>query len=147
VLERLGLFPALRLLAVRYVKSCGIATSLRVRGTAELPVEVQEVVYRVAQEALQNTAKHARATAVNISVEITDKSIRLRVADNGAGFSVDTACSRPGSFGLGGMRERAALLGGALIVRSAPGKGSAIVLRLPVSAMVTADAQNSCASD
>jgi signal transduction histidine kinase len=148
VLERMGLVPALRQLAARVEKSCGIAAGIRVRGAAAgLPVEAQEVVYRVAQESLQNTAKHAQATAVNLSLEITDKSIRLRVRDNGAGFTVETASSRPGSFGLAGMRERAELLGGALEVRSAPGRGSAIVLRLPVSTTVMPDAQNSCATD
>src|SRR4051794_2627093 len=148
VLERLGLVRAVRQLAARFEKTCGIATSVRVRGSAAaLAIEAQEVVYRIAQECLQNTQKHAKANAVNLSLEITDKSIRLRVADNGAGFSVETAFSRPGSFGLAGMRERAELLGGALVVRSAPGRGSAIVLRLPVSATVTPHAQNSCASD
>jgi signal transduction histidine kinase len=147
VLERMGLARAIRQLAARFEKTCGISTTVRVRGTATLPVEIQEVVYRIAQESLQNTAKHAQANAVNLSLEITDKSVRLRVADNGAGFTVDTASSRPESFGLAGMRERAALFGGALGIRSSPGKGSAIVLRLPVSATVTADAQNSCASD
>jgi signal transduction histidine kinase len=147
VLERMGLVRAIRQLAARFEKTCGIAPRVRVRGSSTLPMEIQEVVYRVAQESLQNAAKHARANVVNLSLEITDKSVRLRVADNGAGFTVDTARSRPGSFGLAGMRERAALWGGALMIRSSPGKGSAIVLRLPVSATVTADAQNSCASD
>jgi two-component system sensor histidine kinase UhpB len=148
VLERLGLAAAIRQLAARVERACGFRVVVRVRGDAsELTVEVQEVVYRVVQECLQNTAKHARATAVNLSLEITDKSIRLRVGDNGAGFSAETACSRPGSFGLAGMRERARLLGGTLTVRSAPGRGAAIALRLPVFANGDPDAQNSCASD
>ncbi len=148
VLERLGLVPAIRQMAARFGNACGVAVAVRVRGRpADLPLEAQEVIYRVAQECLQNAGKHARASAVNLSLEITDKSIRLRVADNGAGFTVETAGNRPMSFGLAGMRERAALLGGTLAVRSAPGKGAAIVLRLPGSATVTPNGQNSCASD
>jgi two-component system sensor histidine kinase UhpB len=148
VLERLGLAPALRQLAARFEKTCGARAAVRMRGPADdLPLEAQEVIYRVAQECLQNTAKHAGATAVNLSLEITDKSIRLRVGDNGAGFSVETAGNRPMSFGLAGMRERAALSGGTLEVRSAPGKGAAVILRLPGSATVMPNGQNSSTTD
>jgi two-component system sensor histidine kinase UhpB len=143
VLERLGLRAAVRQLAVRVEAACGFSARVRMRGNAaDVPLELQEVVYRVAQEALQNTAKHARATAVNLSLEITDKSIRLRVADNGAGFAQETARNRPRSFGLAGMRERAALVGGALEVRSAPGKGAAVVLRLPRHITVMPNGEN-----
>ena len=107
---------------------------LRIRGLRRrCPMESQEVIYRVAQE---SSAEHRQTCAarpqVNLSLESTDKSIRLRVADNGAGFAVEAASGRPMSFGLAGMRERAALLGGTLAVRSAPGKGAAVTLRLPV---------------
>jgi signal transduction histidine kinase len=145
-LERLGLAPAIRQLAARIGKTCGIATAVRVRGAADrLPADAQEVIYRVAQECLQNAAKHARAETVNLSLEITDRWIRLRVADNGAGFRVETAGNRATSFGLAGMRERAGLLGGTLTTRSAPGRGTSIVLRLPVTE--TPNGQNSCAFD
>jgi signal transduction histidine kinase len=147
VLERLGLAAAIRQLAARFEKTFEVPASVRIRGSRELPSETQEVIYRVAQESLQNTAKHARATAVNVSLEITDKSIRLRVADNGAGFTVESACKRPTSFGLAGMRERAALLGGTVAVRSSPGRGTAVVVRLPGSATVTPNGQNSSTTD
>lgn len=141
LVERLGLIPALRQMASRVGATCGAAVTVRVRGSAaRLPRPVQEVVYRVAQEALQNVAKHSRASTVNLSLDSTDKRIRLRVADNGAGFAVETASNRPTGFGLRGMRERATLLGGTLDVRSAPGKGSSVVLRLPLSATVIVDA-------
>jgi two-component system sensor histidine kinase NreB len=145
VLERLGLEPAVRQLAARFQKTCGAAVRLRIQiAPAALPMDAQEVIYRVAQESLQNIAKHARATRVNVCLEMTDKSIRLRVADNGAGFAVEAACGRPMSFGLAGMRERAELLGGTLAVRSAPGKGASVNLQLPLAATVPTNAQNSC---
>jgi signal transduction histidine kinase len=145
VLERLGLPAAIRQLAARFEKTCGAAVRLRIRGdVASLPTERQEVIYRVVQESLHNTAKHARATVVNVSLEATDKSIRLRVADNGAGFAVEAACGRPMSFGLAGMRQRAELLGGTLAVRSTPGKGATVTLELPVAATEPSNAQNSC---
>jgi signal transduction histidine kinase len=102
------------------------------------------VIYRVAQEALQNIAKHSQATRVNILLRSTDKSIRLSVSDNGAGFAQEAALSKPLSFGLAGMRERAALVDGSLAIRSAPGKGVTVVLELPRgSAAVSDHAQNS----
>jgi signal transduction histidine kinase len=143
VLERLGLTPAIRQLAARFEKTCPAEVRLRVRGSAVCPMESQEVIYRVAQECLHNITKHAAATQVNLSLESTDKSIRLRVADNGAGFTVETARNGPMSFGLAGMRERAALLGGTLAVRSGPGKGAAVTLRLPVSATVAPNGKDS----
>jgi signal transduction histidine kinase len=147
VLERLGLGPAIRQMAARFEKTCGAGVQLRLRGDmAKLAMDSQEVIYRVAQECLQNVAKHARATHVNVSLDSTDKNIRLRVVDDGGGFSVETARNRPMSFGLAGMRERAALLGGTLAVRSAPGKGAAVTLRLP-AAKVAQIAENSCTSN
>jgi signal transduction histidine kinase len=89
------------------------------------------VIYRVAQECLQNVAKHSGATCVNLSLRSTDKRIRLSVRDNGAGFCADQALSKPKSFGLTGMRERALLLGGTLHIATAPGKGTEVTLDLP----------------
>jgi signal transduction histidine kinase len=134
VLERLGLKSALRQLAARFRKMHPAALHLRISAPAEhLPTQTQEVIYRVAQECLQNIAKHSRGTQVNISLRTADKSIRLSVADNGAGFCAETARNQPMSFGLAGMRERAALLGGMLAVRSAPGEGTRVTLQLPRS--------------
>jgi len=94
---------------------------------------IQQVIYRVAQECLQNIAKHSQATHVNLSLRAADKCIRLSVSDNGAGFSAERVGSKPMSFGLAGMRERAAILGGSLAVQSAPGKGAKVTLQLPGS--------------
>jgi signal transduction histidine kinase len=145
VLERLGLKSALRQLAARFRKTHPAGLRLRVSTPSEpLPMQTQEVIYRVAQECLQNIAKHSQATHVNISLGTADKSIRLSVADNGAGFCAETARNQPMSFGLAGMRERAALLGGTLAVRSAPGVGARIILQLPrSSAPVTRNGKNS----
>jgi signal transduction histidine kinase len=135
VLERLGLRAAIRQLAGRFRKGYPAAIGVRLGAAAVvLPAEAQEVIYRVAQEALQNVAKHSRATRVNLSLQAADKRIRLRVSDNGAGFSAESAARQPLSYGLAGMRERAELLGGTLGIRSSPGKGTVVMLGLPVSA-------------
>ena len=132
VLERLGLKVALRRLAERFLKMHACELRVRMTGPCErLSRQQEEAVYRVAQESLQNCAKHSRATHINLSLRFADKGIRLRVADNGAGFSTEMARHKPMAFGLAGMRERAALMGGTLAIRSAPGKGAEIVLDLP----------------
>ena len=132
VLERLGLERALHQVAARFQKTHPAELTLRISvPKAILPMQIQQVIYRVAQESLQNIAKHSKATHVNLSLRVADKNIRLSVADNGAGFSAKTADSKPMSFGLAGMRERAEMLGGTLTVRSAPGKGATITLLLP----------------
>jgi signal transduction histidine kinase len=134
VLERLGLAAALRQMAARFGKHYPAAVTVRLGAAPALAAETQEVIYRVVQEALQNVAKHSGATRVNLSLQAADKRIRLRVSDNGAGFSAEMAAGRPMSFGLAGMRERAERLGGTLAIRSAPGKGTVVRLALPVSA-------------
>ncbi len=145
VLERLGLFSALRQLTARFRKVQPGRVRLRISGSSEgLTRENQEVVYRVAQECLQNIAKHSRATGVNLSLHVSDKSIRLSVSDNGTGFHAETARARPTSFGLAGMRERAALLGGTLALRTAPGKGTVVTLELPrATAQVASNGKDS----
>ncbi len=132
VLERLGLEAAIRHLAARFRQAGKAGIRMRIAPLAALPMETQEVVYRVAQEALQNVAKHARARTVNLSLRSTDKFVRLRISDNGAGFDPEAAGRQARCFGLAGMRQRAELLGGRLMVRSAPGKGAAVVLELPI---------------
>ena len=132
VLERLGLAAALRRLAARFRKIHPGELRLRLGVLPEsLPRRVEEIVYRVAQESLQNAAKHSGAGRVMLSLGTSDGSIRLSVADNGAGFGAGTTKKKPMSFGLTGMRERAALIGGTLDVRSAPGKGVRVLLELP----------------
>ena len=134
VLERLGLGPAVRQLGARFRKMHEADLRLRISvPSAPLPMAIQQVIYRVAQECLQNIAKHSQATHVNLSLRAADKCIRLSVSDNGAGFSAERVGSKPMSFGLAGMRERAAILGGSLAVQSAPGKGAKVTLQLPGS--------------
>jgi two-component system sensor histidine kinase UhpB len=133
VLERLGLAAALRHLTDRFGKAFPAALHTSIAVPAGLPLDVQEVIYRVAQESLNNIAKHSGASRVNVSVRAADKRIRARISDNGIGFSKEAAGRRPMSFGLAGMRERAELLGGTLVVRSAEGTGTAVILELPGS--------------
>ena len=95
----------------------------------ELPLEIKEALYRIAQEALHNIVKHARARRVEVRLECNPNEITLDVCDDGAGF--DPSGSFPGYLGLPSMRERAARLGGNLQVESAPGQGTRLCARIP----------------
>ena len=132
VVERLGLEPALRQLAARFGKQQSGGVRLRISpGVAALSLEAQEVIYRVAKEAMRNVSKHSQASSVKLLLTSADKGIRLSIQDNGVGFSPETARGKPLSFGLAGMQERAELLGGTLVLRSTPGKGATVILELP----------------
>ncbi len=103
----------------------GVAMSFSCSGPAHAGPEVREALARILGEAVTN-ARHGSATRVN--VELSADPLRLRVIDDGVGF--DPSAAAPG-FGLGGMRERAALVGGELSVRSGPGAGTEVAVELP----------------
>jgi signal transduction histidine kinase len=96
-----------------------------------LPQHTEIIVYRLVQECCNNIAKHSAASSVNISVSSADGWVRLAVEDNGVGFRVEEALARKDSFGLSGMRERVALLGGRFEIRSYPKNGSGVRQREP----------------
>lgn len=112
-----GIAPALERLAARYERETDMTVAVSARLGAELPREHEVVLLRCAQEGLANARKHAAATSVELSLTVSDEGTLLRVADNGTGF--DTASDTHG-FGLAGMRERLALVGGSLEIASGP---------------------------
>ncbi len=99
----------------------------------ELGEQAKTAIYRLVQECLNNVARHSSAKNVNISVTSADGRIRLCVEDDGVGFQVEEAAAKRGSFGLAGMRERVALLGGKFHVDSRPGLGTRVCIALPLS--------------
>jgi two-component system sensor histidine kinase UhpB len=94
----------------------------------DLPPDVQVVIYRVAQEALVNAARHSDATHVEVNLERHDFFVCLLVTDNGRGFAF---AEEGKGLGLSGMRERALLVGGSLEIDSSPGKGTTVKLDVP----------------
>jgi signal transduction histidine kinase len=90
----------------------------------------------VAQEALHNVAKHAQATHVRVQLATTGDLAELTVTDDGAGFDPSAPPSARRSLGITSMRERALLLGGACTVASAPGAGTTVQVRIPISGTV-----------
>ena len=126
-LEDLGLQSALTALATSFAEQTGIRTDRRFEPVLELDDEQELVVYRVAQEALTNVARHARAENVEVSLRRDDGEAVLRVRDDGRGLPPEATSS---SNGIRGMRERAMLIGAKLTL-STPGRGTEIVLRVP----------------
>jgi PAS domain S-box-containing protein len=96
----------------------------------EASPEAKEAVYRIAQEALHNTVKHARASSVEVRMQCEPERVTLEVSDDGVGFEAEG--DFPGHLGLRSMRERASRLGGTLEVESAPGRGTRICARIPI---------------
>nr|WP_222131607.1 sensor histidine kinase [Pseudonocardia sp. C8] len=106
----------------------GIPTTLTVTGTARpLPDEPREALYRAAQEGLTNVRKHARAGRADLLLDYTGDTVRVTVRDDGVGASDGAATG----FGLVGLRERAAHLGGRLQVGTAPGQGCTVTMEVP----------------
>jgi signal transduction histidine kinase len=95
----------------------------------DLPLETKETLYRIAQEAMHNTVKHARASKSDLRLACDAPGITLEISDDGAGF--DPQADFSGHLGLKSMRERAARLGGTLRVESAPGEGTTIRVQIP----------------
>ena len=131
-----GLLPAVEAQLKRFSARTGVQVRLHTEGEPnDLSEVVQTAIYRVAQEALTNVARHAGATAVEVDLEAEDGRAELRIRDDGAGFdpgSIARAGTEgPGAgLGLGGMAERARLVGGELDVRSSPGGGTSVTLRV-----------------
>jgi two-component system, NarL family, sensor histidine kinase UhpB len=125
-----GLVPAIEAQLKRFATLNGLQTHMSARGDADaLDADRQTAVYRIAQEALANVGRHAEATRVEIDLQVEpDGHTQMTVRDDGQGFD---PTGSGGGLGLTGMAERARLVGGEFDVRSAPGAGTSITLRLP----------------
>ena len=134
-LEDLGLLPALEMLTRDLEAATGIRVTFSSQGTAtRLSPEREIAAYRFAQEALNNSARHSQAAAVEVSALFEPPLFTLRVDDNGRGFTPPARLGElaaGGHFGLLGMQERAELVAGRFHLRSAPGQGTTVELRLP----------------
>jgi PAS domain S-box-containing protein len=108
----------------------GIAAQTATGEEPALALEIKQALYRIAQEALQNTVKHAQAQRVEVRLEVDDGGVRLAIADDGLGFEPEA--SFPGHLGLRSMRERALGVGGSLEIASAPGQGTRILVSVPL---------------
>lgn len=129
-LERLGLAGALAALAEECAQRGSLEVETELDLDGELTHEEERVVYRLAQEALNNVAKHSAASRATLSAKLAGGEVRVAIGDDGDGFDTGAAS---GGRGLIGMKERVALLGGRLEVRSEPAEGTTVVATVPVS--------------
>lgn len=135
LLDDLGLVPALRSYLKEYAERTGVLVNFeRSARDAPLTAEQKTALFRIAQESLNNVAKHAQATEVELSLSHVKGGVQLRVKDNGKGFSTDALRSRleKKRLGLRGMQERMLLMNGRFLVRSAPGAGTTVVAEIPL---------------
>ncbi len=131
-LQGRGLVAALREYLQEWSQRTGIEADLQVQGQRRLPLEIEQALWRIVQEALANVARHSQARRVQIRLAWEAESIRLSVSDDGRGF-VPTA-GRGRGLGLTSMAERARGLGGEFHLRSAPGQGTQVTVVLPLAA-------------
>jgi PAS domain S-box-containing protein len=131
-LDDLGLRAALGNYVQDWSKRVRVAANLHTSGLMDerLPSETETTLYRIAQEALTNVARHSRASSVDVILERRGDQVVLIVEDNGIGFDPAKTTSRRQGFGLLGMQERAALVGATLQIESAAGKGTSVLLRM-----------------
>ena len=138
VLDDLGLDLALRRLTGDWSQNTGVPVDLHTGGDLgahRLPHEFETTLYRIAQEALTNAARHAQAKRVSVLLERRPGYVSLIVEDDGRGFDAPGmmgAPASPGRLGLLGMQERVRLAGGTLTIESAPGAGATVFVRLPL---------------
>jgi signal transduction histidine kinase len=138
VLDDLGLEEALDGLVDQVSRRSGVLVDLHATGprVRRLPEVVEIALYRIAEEALVNMGKHAAAKSVSVLVQRNAETVRLIIEDDGKGFDVAAAPSET-QLGLMGMRERAHLVGGSMVVDSGPGRGTSVCVSVPLTTPTT----------
>jgi signal transduction histidine kinase len=130
-LDRLGLAKALEAMLERIGSTTATRFSSELDDLGEMGNKESQIqLYRIAQEAINNVLKHAQAREVIMELKRERTALRLTVQDDGIGFDPELT-ARAGGFGLSGMSERARLIGGALSVKSASGKGCRLTVTVP----------------
>lgn len=136
ILDDLGLVRAIHWYAKERLESQGVRVLLDMPDeTVRLPAEVETALFRIGQEAMTNISKHANAREVRVSLQVDPHRVRMEIADDGVGFDPNTLLGVEGhrrGWGLLGMQERAALLGGQLTIETKPGHGTCIRVVLPL---------------
>lgn len=137
-LDDLGLIPALNRYLETLRKKYNITISMEILSSGEqqrLSPSIEVAIYRVIQEALQNTIKHAEANCVKVYVDYAPQCLVVRIIDDGKGFPAEEYLQNPhiDSYGLLGMKERVEILDGQLSINSQPGEGTEIMVILPLA--------------
>ena len=141
-----GIVAAVQWLAEDFERRTGIATKLRTDSqTIEAPDAVQLVAYRTAQEALTNISKYADPSQVRIDISDSEDVLTLEIYDNGQGID-PAALEKPKAFGIKGLQERALTVNGWLDISSAPGRGTSVILSVPLGSTLSTTGESSDSS-
>jgi signal transduction histidine kinase len=136
LLDDLGLVPAIAWYGEQRLSALGIAFHMEEHGMDQrLQPSIETAFFRIVQEAITNISRHAYATDVSVSLEHRENHVTLQICDNGRGFDpqvLERADVLGQGLGLRGMQERAEILGGEFHLQTSPGKGTIIVIRVPV---------------
>jgi two-component system, chemotaxis family, CheB/CheR fusion protein len=146
-LDDLGLEEALTNYAEEWAKQARVELDTHIHGLdgRRLPIPIATTAFRVVQEALTNVLKHAGARSVSVIVERRAHELIITVEDDGRGFDVEATLAKATAenrLGLIGMRERVALVGGTLTFDSTPGRGTTVLVRIPIAKQVGEDADD-----
>jgi NarL family two-component system sensor histidine kinase YdfH len=132
-LEGSNLIDALEREIDQFAATTGVPATFEVTDALpELSADVAQNVLRIVQESLTNAARHAGASHVLVQIAVDGDGLQIIVEDDGVGFALDEAMARPGCFGLAGMEERAQRVSGVLRLESTPGKGTKVLLGIPI---------------
>lgn len=136
VLDQLGLVPALGWVADHTLRPLGLKVAIDANGLQErLPVEIETILFRIAQEAMSNVARHSQANHLGLHLQIQDGEVSMKLTDDGKGFDVDSftgISDQNRGLGLAGMQERASLAGGQVAISSVPGESTTVHVRVPL---------------
>src|SRR5918995_1659552 len=137
LLEERGLIPALRETLDKHGRDTGVRAEFNGKEMADIPQDLETLAFRIVQEALSNSAKHAQPTTVTATVEAVASQLRIEIADDGIGFDSTKAREylQMGRVGLASMRERVELANGTFMVHSTIGKGTTVLATLPLDAV------------
>jgi signal transduction histidine kinase len=135
VLDDLGLPAALERHIADYRRRSMLQVDLAINGLSDrrLPPDVETALYRITQESLTNITRHAQAQTASVLIECHDNKVRAIIEDDGVGFDPAIVSQADGHLGLYGIRERAELLGGSLIIESEPGRGASLFVEIPLA--------------
>jgi NarL family two-component system sensor histidine kinase LiaS len=129
-LKEKGLANALLEHLFEWEARTGIHVNSQIDGEGDLPLEVEQAVYRIVQESLANIARHSHATKVDFSINFQGEAVDVSISDDGQGFDLE---QKPNGIGLRSMLERATSVGGSLEVESKPGLGTRLLVCIPAS--------------
>ncbi len=133
VLDQLGLVPAIRSYVKSHLEARNTKVSLSFQGIkGRLQQNTETTLFRVIQEAITNVIRYAEATSVKIHITVRNSVVIASVEDDGKGFDVEAAFKKAGSWGLRGLSERAATVGGKLSIESHPGEGTRVKFEIPL---------------